>query len=143
MKTLLTTLGISLAMVTNVMAAADNLPVLNEQNIQKFIQILPQYRAITEKYGEDVSPEETIPTASKLWTELNALLNKHGMKMEEFPLLAQKISMGFAALQMEDADMGPMGGMFSNLPQFKAVTADEKALLKKYRAQLESVFGAE
>ncbi len=142
MRTLLTTFGLALALVTNVMAA-DGLPVLTDQNVQKFIEILPEYRAIIEKHGENIAPEESVPAASKLWTELEALLTKHGMSMQEFPLIAQKVSMGFAALQMEDADMGAMGGMFSNLPQFKAVSAEEKVLLKKYQDQLRAVFEAE
>ena len=142
MRTALIALGLSLALITGV-AAEDVLPVLNDQNIQKFIEIMPEYRAIAEKYDEDVAPEASIPTASKIWEEVKALLEKHGMSMEEFPLLAQKISMGFAALQMEEADMGAMGGMFDNLPMFKSVSPEEKVLLSKYKTQLQEVFGDE
>jgi len=143
MRSVLVTIAVSLALMAGVVAAEEGLPVLTDQNVQKFIEILPEYRAITEKYGEDIKPEETIPTASKLWTEINALLTKHGMTVEEFPLLAQKISMGFAALQMEDAQIEGMGSVFANLPMFKSVTPEEKALLAKYRDQLQTVFEGE
>ena len=142
MKTLFTTLAVILALSTSVFASGD-LPVLNEQNIQKFIQILPEYKQIISKYQENLSPEEAVPTTSKVWTAVNALLSKYGISAEEFPLLAQKIMMGFAAVQMEQTDMGAMSGMLNNLPQFKSVTTEEKALLKKYMDQLKEVFETE
>ncbi len=142
MKTLITALCLALALTVPALAQ-DGMPVLTEQNIQKFIQVMPKYQSLIKEYGEDYSPEEAIPVSSKLGNEINALLSRHGLSMQEFPLLAQKISMAFAALQMEQTDMGPMAGMFAGMPQFNNISPAEKTLVKKYAEQIKQVFDVE
>ncbi|MDD4957608.1 MAG: hypothetical protein PHH49_07905 [Candidatus Omnitrophica bacterium] len=115
--------------------AADH-TTLNSSNIEAFIGIFPEYKAFLENYGENASEDGVDPAMGlKMKNELDGLCAKYGMTMPEFTELAQKVSMGYSALQMRNSGMDPNA---MNLMQM--VSEEEVSALKPYEARLNDIF---
>ena len=129
---------IAVIMVCGVAAyaqAADH-TTLNAESIQKFISIFPEYKALLQNYGENASADSVNPaTGLKLKNELDTLCDKYGLTMQEFTTLAQKVSIGYSALQMQNSGMDP-----GQMNVMQMVSEKEVAALKPYEAQLGRLF---
>jgi len=128
-----------------VCAFAVDFQTVSDASVKVFLQLYPKYKALLEKYGEDVASNPSAPTALKYTKELENLLGKFGVSIEDFPVLMQKVTMGFAQAQMEQSNMGGMGGMFGSMAKQmgNSLAPEEMTVIKKYFPRIEQVLTAE
>ncbi len=135
MKTIM--LLILLLSFSGPLSAADSQTV-NEKTVKAFLEVYPQYKALLEKYGEEAELGRPIPLASAYAQDVQNLLGASGLTMQDFPVLTQKISAGFAGVQMEQAGME---GMFEAMSMQMGIglTPDEMAVIQKHFPQIEEI----
>ena len=109
---------------------------LTEKIIEGFLVVLPKYKAFADSHDDAnaANPFEHIQT-------LNTLVQQHGFTdYTQFAMYMGKITQGMGAVKMEEmAATNPqaahLAGMFD-----KAVSEEEKALIKKYYDRLNELF---
>jgi len=120
---------------------AADFSMITEDSIKAFIEIMPQYKEIVEKYGEDYEEGDVMGNTSELQaflSEMTELLNQYGVTHQDFTIFIQKVTMAFASAQMQASGMPSMP---FNLGGFGAGTSDEELdVVKKYADQIEAVF---
>lgn len=111
---------------------------VNDASVKAFLQIFPQYRELLEKYDQDVDFGQPVPAAIRHMGEIENLLSRFGMTLDDFMILTQKITAGFAREQMEQAGMGGMfHAMTAQMGDF--LTSQEESVIKKYFSDIEAV----
>jgi hypothetical protein len=111
---------------------------VNDASVKAFLQVYPQYKALTKKYGQQAQFDKSAPLGMKYAKEAQGLLSKSGLSMESFAALTQKISMGLVEAQMEKSGEG---GMFSSVAKQTGIslTSEEKAVIKKHLPQIQKI----
>jgi len=144
MKTALLTL---LILSISVCAFATDFTKVSEETMQIFLKLMPEYKTLVQKHGEEYSPEDPTSQATDMafLKEVQSLFAKYGMTQELFPGFMQKITMGFAQVQMEASGMGGMGGnpFAAMMPGMPELGEDEKNIIKKYSDKIEAIFEEE
>ncbi|MDP8266289.1 MAG: hypothetical protein P9M07_05020 [Candidatus Aceula meridiana] len=128
-----------------VCAFAIDFQTVSDASVKVFLQLYPKYKTLLEKYGQDIESNPSAPTAAKYAKELENLLDRFGVSIEDFPVLMQKVTTGFAQAQMEQNNMGGMGGMFGSMAakMGNSLAPEEMMVIKKYFPQIEKVLTAE
>lgn len=121
-------------------AMAADLKTLNDESIQLFLKLFPQYKQVAEKYGEEISENNAIPVGLQFKAEIEALWQKHGIGMEEFSILLQKVTTGLAAVKLQESGMPNMLGMFKQIPSASDAELD---VIKAHLNEIEQVFEAD
>jgi len=125
-------------------AYATDFSTINSGSVEAIIKLLPEYKALIKKIGAEYAPDQEIPASQKHFGEIQKLFNKYGVTMEEFPVFMQKVSMGFASLQMRESGMGGMmGGLMAKMGGGEQASDEELDVLENYKDALEKVFGEE
>ena len=134
MKTIVTMLFILGLCVSAIAADA---PALNDDTINMFVEVFPQYKKIAEKYGETVTDLNAIPTSLKFKEEITQLLQSHGTNLEGFSLLIQKIATGMTVIKLKSSNMP---NMLPALQQLSTASEDELTVLERNLTKLEQLF---
>lgn len=116
--------------------AADDL-VLNDDVINKFINVFSQYKEIAWKYGENTNNINAIPKSLKFKEERDQLFRDHGLTPESFSLLLQKIAIGITIIKLKKSDTPDM---LPGLQQLSTASEDELAVIEKNLSRLEQFF---
>lgn len=136
MKIILTTL-ILLALSLNVYAL--DFSTINDESIKVFMELLPQYRQMAIEFGQDLDDDMNLNIAEEFKVKMDDLFGKFGITPEEFGQYMQRITMGFAALQMEEADVPDQAKGFMNMFKMPSLPAEEMSVIKNNFDQLKEI----
>lgn len=119
--------------------SSDSLQTVSEDSIKAFLEFFPQHMALAEKYGEDLKRGSSQEAIKRYSQEIEKLMDQAGISEEDFSVLLQKISIGFAIIQMEKSSTDV--SLNSLLRQMGGdLTPEEIAVIRKYFSQIEGVF---
>ena len=124
----------------SVSAIAADTPALNDDTINMFIEVFPQYKTIAEKYSENVNDFTAVPTSLQFKAEIDQLLASHGSNLENFTLLLHKIATGMTVIKLKESNMP---NMLPGLQQFSTASEDELSTIEKHLTKLEELFETE
>lgn len=138
MKTLAFFLSILVLLSTAVYAA--DFRSVNKESIAVFLKFFPQYRQIAEKYGKNVDQMDIVSAASTYGQEINDLLDKYNVPLEQFPHYLQKVTIGMMQAQMQQ---NGMANMFGGFGQMADLSQAEQQVIADNLSALQSLFDEE
>lgn len=115
---------------------------VTQESMDVFVELFPQYQDLLKEL--DVAYDENNPMmgASAYRDQIGQLLDQYGITWEEFPVLLQKVTMGYANLQMQQSGMP--AGMMNMMGQMgKSLSESEMDVIGQYADQLQQIFSEE
>lgn len=119
-------------------ARAGDSHMVTDSTIKAFLEIYPKYVDILEKYGQGFESSRPEQAAYEYVRELEGLLENFNISLEDFTVLVQKISAGFAGMEMEKSGAGLMFGQAIRQMQ-SLLTVDEKRVIENYFNHIKEV----
>jgi len=117
-------------------APAEEPVILDDNNVQVFIEVFPLYRSLVEKYGQEADSGNNLQAAHKYSAEVQSLLKKYNLDMEEFAQIMNRITACFSVIQMEKQGISPESIGLSN---FRGITDAEINIVRKYSSYIEGI----
>ncbi len=117
---------------------AGDFQTVNEKSIKTFLQIYPQFVDLAEHYSRDQAAAGSLPAVMQYSQEAQNLLDQFGISIEDFSVLAQKISIGFAMVQMGESGSNPMLEALTE-QMGSSLTSAELDVIQRYSGQIEEV----
>ena len=125
-----------------VCAHAADFSTINKDSLADFLELMPQYKAIVQKYSETFDEEDItdMVSGSQMYKSVQSLLSEYGISQEEFAAFMQKVTMAFATSQMEKSGMPAMPFGIGNM---LATSEEEMNIIKENLEEIEEVFEEE
>ncbi len=136
MKKLLLTL---LLLAICIPAFAVDFTTVNNESVTAFIDLLPKYMALTDKYSENFDSTNPEATTQQLGKDLEALFGTYGLNTQTFSELVQKITMGMAKVEMKKNGIPEEAGLMGQIN----ITDNELSVLEANMEKLQEIFDIE
>ncbi|MEW6536313.1 MAG: hypothetical protein AB1454_11925 [Candidatus Auribacterota bacterium] len=125
-----------LGLLLSVSCYAVDYGTINDESIQVFIKVFPEYVSALKQYENEGEQVESMALVTKAKDDIDAILSKYDMTFEQFTALLQRVSLGFATAMMQQSGV--------QVSQFSDMYSDEEmAVLTKYIDQLQEIMQEE
>lgn len=121
----------------NQASATDENSKLTEEMVKTFIDLFPQYQAITENIDPSNMSDISATWVSEQKKEFDRLFAKHDISFEEFAALAERVSIAFSMAKTKAQGLSPEQFGFGSLFD---ISDEELSVIQKYTDQLNTVF---
>ena len=139
-KTISFLIGLLLLTVSVANTFAGNSDITDE-NIQKFIEVFPEYTEVVSKIkmptAYKMDTNNAMSTANEMFGDVQKFFEAHNLDMISFTMLVQKIALAYSEYSTKTKLPETYKKTMNN---FVNISEQEKNIVKKYMADLKQIF---